>query len=98
MVLTNEMRRNVYLIVFPEKLDFCLQSSSLLAWNVDIMVWMKQSYCDQKEKILMLRIAEQENKRFWALMMVTVLRTAYLCVCFMRKRSTYFGWASVSFR
>lgn len=77
-------------MVPPGKLAFCLHSSSLSTWNVDIMVRMQQPSCDQEEKKLMLRMAVQENKRIWALM-VMLSFTTHLCVsCLMGK--IYLFW------
>lgn len=50
----------------PGKRAFRLHSPSLLAWNVDLMVRMKQPYYEQEEKKLLLKPAEQESQRSWA--------------------------------
>ena len=79
------MRIEVYLKVLPGKLDFCNSSLSFSAWNVNVMIRMQQSYCDQEEKALKLRVAVQENQRIWVLMMIVPCITCLCISCFVRK-------------
>lgn len=49
------------------------------------MIRMQQSYCDQEEKAPKLRMAVQENRRIWVLMMIVPCVTCLCISCFVRK-------------